>query len=57
MKQDKFKPNKEKNVNIKFTLRVPEDVYEEISIYAQQENISMNNLIVSCIRYAMEHRK
>ena len=57
MKQDKFKPNKEKNVNIKFTLRVPEDVYEEISIYAQQENISMNNLIVSCIRYVMEHRK
>ena len=57
MKQDKFNPNKEKNVNIRFTLRIPEDVYDEISTYAQQENISMNNLIVSCIRYAMEHRK
>lgn len=57
MKQDKFKPDKEKNVNVRFTLRVPEDVYEEISTYAQQENISMNNLIVSCIRYAMKNRK
>lgn len=57
MKQDKFEPNKEKNVNVRFSLRVPEDIYEEISTYAQQENVSMNNLIVSCIRYAMEHRK
>lgn len=54
---EKFKPNKEKNVNMKFTLRIPEDVYEEISEYAQQNNISMNNLIISCIRYAMKNKE
>ncbi len=57
MEYEKFKPSKEKNVNIKFTLRIPEDVYEDISSYAQKENISMNNLIISCIRYAMNNKE
>lgn len=57
MAYEKFKPSKEKNVNIKFTLRIPEDVYEDISSYAQKENISMNNLIISCIRYAMNNKE
>ena len=56
MKYEKFNPKKEKNVNKKFSLRIPEDLHEEMAEYAQKENISMNNLIISCIRYALKHK-
>lgn len=57
MKYEKFKPKKEQNVNIKFSLRIPEDLHEEIAEYAQKENMSMNNLIISCIRYALDNKE
>lgn len=57
MEYKKFKPIKESDVNIKFSLRIPEDLHEEIAEYAQKQNISMNNLIISCIRYAMDNRE
>lgn len=57
MEYKKFKPKKEPDVNIKFSLRIPEDLHEEVAEYAQQQNISMNNLIISCIRYAMDNRE
>jgi predicted HicB family RNase H-like nuclease len=57
MEQEKFKPKKEQNVNTKFSLRIPEDLHEELAEYAQKENISMNNLIISCIRYALKNKE
>lgn len=57
MKYEKFKPKKEQNVNVKFSLRIPEDLHEEVAEYAQKENISMNNLIISCIRYALNNKE
>ena len=56
MEFEKFKPEESKNVDVKFTLRLPEDIHEEISTYSQNHNISMNTLIINCIKYAMKNR-
>ena len=57
MKFEKFKPENYKNVDIKFTLRLPEELHQEISIYSNKHNISMNTLILNCIEYAMTNRE
>lgn len=33
MKFEKFKPENYKNVDIKFTLRLPEELHQEIAVY------------------------
>ena len=57
MKFEKFKPDNYKNVNVKFTLRLPEDMHERIAKYSSKHNISMNTLILNCIEYAMSNRE
>lgn len=57
MKFEKFKPENYKNVNTKFTLRLPEDMHEEIAKYSQRHDISMNALILNCIKYALANRE
>lgn len=57
MKFEKFKPEKYKNVDVKFTLRLPEDMHEQIAEYSSKHNISMNTLIINCIEYAMSNRE
>ena len=57
MKFEKFKPDNYKNVDIKFTLRLPEDLHHEIALYSNKHNISMNTLILNCINYAMSNRE
>lgn len=57
MSFEKFKPENYRNIDIKFTLRLPEKLHNEISIYSTKHNISMNTLIVNCIEYAMDNRE
>lgn len=53
----KFKPENYKNIDIKFTLRMPENMHEELAAYASKHDISMNTLILNCIEYAMKNRE
>ena len=46
-----------KNVDIKFTLRLPEELHQDIASYSNKHNISMNTLILNCIEYAMSNRE
>ena len=57
MKSIKFKPTKYKKANFKFTLRISEELHEEIADYAQKHDISMNTLILNCIEYAMLNKE
>ena len=57
MKFEKFKPENYKNVDMKFTLRMPESLHEEIAKYATKHNVSMNTLILNCIEYALNNRE
>ena len=57
MKFEKFKPENYKNVDIKFTLRLPEELHKEIADYSNKHNVSMNTLILNCIEYAMSNRE
>ena len=52
-----FKPENYKNVDIKFTLRLPEELHQDIASYSNKHNISMNTLILNCIEYAMANRE
>ncbi len=52
----KFKIEKQKNVNVRIPIRVTPELYEEIAKTAQENDISMNSLIISCIRYALDNR-
>ncbi len=56
MKFEKFKPENYKNANVKFTLRLPENLHEEVAQYSQEHRISMNTLILDCIQYAFSNR-
>lgn len=53
----KFKPENYKNTELKFTLRIPEKLHNEISMYATKHNTSINTLILNCIEYAMDNRE
>ena len=53
----KFKIEKQKNVNIRIPIRVTPEMYEEIFKTAKNNNVSMNSLIISCIRYALDNKE
>lgn len=53
----KFKIEKQKNTNVRIPIRVTPEMYEEIAQTAQENDISMNALIISCIRYALDNRE
>ena len=57
MKFEKFKPENYKNVDIKFVLRLPEELHKEIAEYSNKHNVSMNTLILNCIQYALENKE
>ncbi|MBR2241596.1 MAG: hypothetical protein IJ890_09545 [Clostridia bacterium] len=54
--EDKFTIKKEKNANRRIIIRTTEDMADEIFTIAKENNVSVNNLLVSCIRYALDHR-
>ena len=41
--------------NIARTIRFTEDIYEELSNIAISENISFNQLVLQCCRYAINN--
>ncbi len=53
----KFKIEKQKNVNVRIPIRVTPEMYEEIAKTAQENDVSMNALIISCIRYAFDNKE
>lgn len=53
----KFKIEKQKNTNVRIPIRVTPEMYEEIAQTAQENDISMNSLIISCIRYALDNKE
>lgn len=54
---EKFNPTYTTVPNIRFSLRLTEKLYNEISQCSQECDISMNTLILKCIEYALENRK
>ena len=50
---DKFYVEKEEFSNR--TFRLPNELLEELGQVAQQEDVSVNRLVVLCCRYALDH--
>jgi len=48
-----FKIQKPEYVNK--TFRMPLDLVSKLETLAQNENISLNNLIIQCCEYALDH--
>lgn len=53
----KFRIEKQKNTNVRIPIRVTPEMYEEIAKMAQENDVSMNSLIISCIRYAFDNKE
>lgn len=54
---EKFNPQQYADNEIeRITLRLSHKTKEELAIIAQNENISLNTLIVRCIDFALKHR-
>lgn len=53
---DKFIIKKEKNANRRIVIRTTDEMADEIFKIAKENDVSVNNLLVSCIRYALDHR-
>lgn len=37
------------------TFRIPEDIVQKLEKLAGKHNISVNNVVVQCLNYALEH--
>jgi len=55
-KNDKFIIKKEKNTSRRIIIRTTDEMADEIFSIAKENGVSVNNLLVSCIRYALDHR-
>lgn len=49
-----FEISKYKKSNVKLTIRLPENINETLRKIAKKENMSFNNVLVSCIQYSLE---
>ena len=54
--KDKFIIKKEKNANRRIIIRTTDEMADEIFKIAKENEVSVNNLLISCIRYALNHR-
>lgn len=54
--QDKFIIEKSKNTNRRIVIRTTDEMADEIFKIAKENDVSVNNLLISCIRYALDHR-
>lgn len=54
--KDRFIIKKEKNTNRRIIIRTTDEMADEIFNIAKENGVSVNNLLVSCIRYALDHR-
>ena len=48
-----FKVKKTEYVNK--TFRLPTDLVKRLEVVAQNKNVSLNNLVVQCCKYALEN--
>lgn len=48
-----FKIKKTEYINK--TFRIPKELHERLSQLAQEENISMNELVIQCCEFALEN--
>lgn len=55
MKKDKFNPIYKALPNIRFSLRLTEELEDKLFEYSTKKNISVNSLILECIRYAFNN--
>ena len=56
MANDKFVINKTKNTNRRIIIRTTDEMADEIFGIAKENGVSVNTLLVNCIRYALDHR-
>ncbi len=52
-----FDLKKFKNSNIQTSIRFPEDIYNQLKNLSKQNDMSFNNVVISCIKYALEDIK
>jgi len=50
-----FKISKYKDSNVKLSIRLPESVDNTLRKIAIKENMSFNNVLVSCVKYALDN--
>lgn len=51
-----FDIEKYKNSNIQISIRFPENIYNEIKNIAYKNDMSFNNVVISCVKYALQNR-
>lgn len=54
---DRFVIKKTKNTNRRIIIRTTDEMADEIFEIAKQNGVSVNTLLVNCIRYALDHRE
>lgn len=52
-----FDLNKFKNSNIQISIRFPEDIYNNLKDLAKKNDMSFNNVVISCVKYALDDLK
>ena len=50
-----FEISKYKDSNVKLSIRLPESIDNTLRRIATVENMSFNNVLVSCIKYALDN--
>ena len=50
-----FKISKYKDSNVKLSIRLPESIDNTLRKIAVKEDMSYNNVLVSCIKYALDN--
>ena len=50
-----FEISKYKDSNVKLSIRLPESIDNMLRKIASTENMSFNNILVSCIKYALDN--
>ena len=53
----KFNPSYTDAPNIRFSLRLTEKLQNDLEVYSNKCNISMNTLILKCIEYALDNKE
>ena len=50
-----FEISKYKDSNVKLSIRLPESIDNDLRKIAIKENMSYNNVLVSCVKYALDN--
>lgn len=50
-----FEISKYKDSNVKLSIRLPESVDNTLRAIAKAEEMSYNNVLVSCVKYALDN--